>query len=200
MKGCIMFTDIKQSSMLWRKSPTSMFNALLKHNDLIESSIQKFKGMVVKSIGDSYMAYFKDTRSAVKCAIFIQNQDTLQVGNAILKIRIGIACGKLYQKNIFIQNCNLKDFFGHTVNVAARLEANVSPVGGIALCIIGKNKLPKEIERSILNKKFKIKPVEFKSVCKKKFSNHPLLGNECRLDSEIKGVGELQAFILYPTT
>ena len=175
-----------------------MFNALLKHNDIIEDAIINHKGLVVKNLGDSYMAYFDSISNAIECAIFIQKQPVINVAEDRICIRIGLACGRLYQKEYKIQNCKLVDFFGHTVNVAARLEANVSPIGGIAFSIIGKQVLSKELKNLIESKNFKIKPTEFKSFCKKKISNSPIYGNECRLTSDIKGVGDLQAFLLKP--
>lgn len=195
MKGAILFTDIKHSSFLWRQSPTSMYNALMFHNDFIERSIRGNKGKVIKNIGDSYMAYFDKLCDAVKAAMYIQSQPEIKVNKHSLRIRIGIACGKLYKKNIHIQGHDLIDFFGHTVNVAARLEANVSPVGGFAFAVVGSKNLPISVKKLIRGSDFSIHPIEFRKNCPHREISQPLLGNECRLESDLKGVGELQAFI-----
>jgi len=87
------------------------------HNRLIFPVIKKFKGKIVKTIGDAIMASFSRSEQAVKAAIAIQQmlqKTRRQDKNFGLKVRIGIHTGKAIVEH--------SDVFGDVVNVAARIE------------------------------------------------------------------------------
>ena len=196
MKGTILFTDIKQSSVLWRKFPEEMFKSLKKNDKRIKTNVEKFDGMIVKSIGDSIMAKFDNAELAVNAAIKILKYKPLSVGTMEIKLRIGICSGSFKKKVDIIQGCKLQDFFGHTVNVAARLESNVSPINGFGIGFMDTKDgaLPDNIKLIIKRAGFKIKEVLYKDKCPKKISK--VISTECRLANELKGVGNLRAFIV----
>ncbi len=200
MKGAILFTDIKQSSILWRKFPEEMFKALKSLDKRLKNSIEKNDGMIVKSIGDSVMAQFDDTRLAVKAVLKIQSYDPIRVGTMEMELRVGVTSGQFKKKTQIIQGCNLQDFFGHTVNVAARLESNVSPIGGFAIAFLDTKdgKMCDEIRLMIKKAKFKIKEVLYKDKCPRtRAKSLKILGAECRLADELKGVGDLRAYLVF---
>ena len=200
MKGAIVFTDIKSSSVLWRKFPEEMFKALKIHDRRMKNNIEKNDGMIVKHIGDSIMAQFDDVEQAIKAVLKIQSYDPIPVGTLEMNIRIGIASGRFKTKTQVIQGCNLQDFFGHTVNVAARLESNASPISGFAVAFLDTKdgKMCYEIEEMIKKADFEIKEILYKDKCPRSRAKAlKILGAECRLADELKGVGTLRAYLVF---
>lgn len=194
-KGVIMFTDIKSSSTLWKKYPNEIYLAINIHDQIIQGIIQQNKGMVVKPLGDSFMAYFDTKESAIKSAMSIQiylNENPILVGNEIMRIRIGLASGEMYYKYSNIQNCKMKDFFGNTVNTASRMESKVSEIGGFAIAFLDtKNQeMPKNVKK-MLSKKFKIRKIVYKDKCRKIDS---LVNSECKLIAQLKGIKPVKVY------
>ena len=114
-----MFTDIVDSTRYWDAEGDVNGRLMVdQHNQLVFPVIRKFKGKIIKTIGDSVMASFKSPEKAVRAAIGIQQalaEHRQQNENFNLKIRIGMHSGEaLIEKN---------DVFGDTVNVAARVES-----------------------------------------------------------------------------
>lgn len=114
----ILFTDIVDSTRYWDTKGDIKGRLMVdQHNRLVFPVIKKFKGKVIKTIGDSVMASFSSPENALRAAIGIQQSlDEYRNKNKRFKleIRIGMHTGKaLIEK---------KDVFGDTVNVAARVE------------------------------------------------------------------------------
>jgi len=114
----ILFTDIEGSTKHWESKGDIEGRIMIdQHNRLAFPVIRKYRGKVIKTIGDSIMASFKSPKNAIKAAIGIQQaieQHKEKNKRFKLKIRIGIHTGKaLVEKN---------DVFGDVVNVAARVE------------------------------------------------------------------------------
>jgi hypothetical protein len=86
-------------------------------------AVEEFKGIVVKTIGDSVMAEFTDPLHAVRAAIAIQERLLQQNQNLLeserLQIRIGINSGVGFRRG--------NDLFGEAVNVAARITKRSGP-------------------------------------------------------------------------
>ena len=53
-----LFTDIEGSTRLWQDCPTSMQQALSRHDDLLRHVIEMNEGHVFKTVGDSFYAAF----------------------------------------------------------------------------------------------------------------------------------------------
>jgi len=160
MKKCILFTDIKGSSNLWKKHPKKMLKALRTHNSQIRAVCRKYNGFIIKTIGDAYMIAFPDIYNGIDFAIqmsYLQVERPIIVGNSDkLEIRIGMCYGKVNQRRMIIQNKSLIDYFGTSVNVASRMESKVSQVGGFALCLEGKKKDDSKIVRYLNSKNIRI--------------------------------------------
>ncbi len=115
----IMFTDIVDSTRYW-DSQGDLNGRLMvdQHNRLVFPVIKRFKGNIIKTIGDSVMASFKTPENALRAAAGIQQSIEAyrrNHENFKLEVRIGLHTGEaLVEKN---------DVFGDTVNVAARVEA-----------------------------------------------------------------------------
>jgi class 3 adenylate cyclase len=114
----ILFTDIEDSTRYWDTRGDVNGRLMVDyHNRLIFPVIKKFKGKIIKTIGDSIMASFSRSEQAVKAAIGIQQilqKTRRQDKNFGLKVRIGIHTGKAIVEH--------NDVFGDVVNVAARIE------------------------------------------------------------------------------
>jgi len=114
----ILFTDIEDSTRYWDTRGDIDGRLMVDyHNRLIFPVIKKFKGKIIKTIGDSIMASFSRSELAVKAAIGIQQvlqKTRRQDKNFGLKVRIGIHTGKAIVED--------GDVFGDVVNVASRIE------------------------------------------------------------------------------
>lgn len=114
----ILFTDIEDSTRYWDTRGDIDGRLMVDyHNRLIFPVIKKFKGKIIKTIGDAIMASFSKSEQAVKAAIGIQQmlqKTRRQDKNFGLKVRIGIHTGKAIVEH--------SDVFGDVVNVAARIE------------------------------------------------------------------------------
>jgi len=98
---------------------------------LIEPSIKKHHGRIVRVVGDGLLVEFASVVDAVHCAVEVQRgmaARNVDVPEAVrIEFRIGINFGELIIDN--------GDFWGDGVNIAARLEALAEP-GGI--CVSGR--------------------------------------------------------------
>ena len=98
--------------------------------EVVEPQTRLFRGRIVDTAGDGWLAEFSSVTDAVQSSLAIQ--DAMWARNAGLprddrfEIRIGINLGEVV--------CEGASIFGNGVNVAARLEALAEP-GGI--CISG---------------------------------------------------------------
>jgi class 3 adenylate cyclase len=114
----ILFTDIVDSSRYWHQFGDVKGRMLVdQHNRLAFPLIEKYRGRIVKTIGDGIMAVFKRPENALKAAIGIQQilqkmRDADPSFN--VKVRIGLHTGNA----IVEQN----DVYGDAVNVAKRVE------------------------------------------------------------------------------
>jgi class 3 adenylate cyclase len=87
------------------------------HNRLISPVIKRYRGKIVKHIGDSIMASFKSPRNALQASIAIQQileKRRSEDAAFRLRVRIGIHAGKALVEG--------DDIFGDAVNLAARVQ------------------------------------------------------------------------------
>jgi len=115
----IIFTDIKGSAQHWEEQGDTQGRLMVdRHNRLAFPAIKKFRGKVIKTIGDGIMASFKKPENALKAAIAIQQvlENERKKDPAFqLMVRIGIHTG--------IAIIEPNDIYGDAVNVAARVES-----------------------------------------------------------------------------
>ena len=114
----ILFTDIVASVKHWDSHGDVVGRMMIDtHNRLIFPIIKKFRGKLVKTIGDALMLSFKKPVNAVKAATAIQQalQIERQKNKKFPKVRIGIHTGHaIVEKG---------DVFGDMVNIASRIES-----------------------------------------------------------------------------
>jgi adenylate cyclase len=91
--------------------------------ELIEPSLARHEGRLIKTTGDGAHAEFASPLAAVRCAVEIQ--DHLASGDGPLRLRIGLNLGDV----IVGQD---GDLYGDGINIAVRLEGIADP-GGILI-------------------------------------------------------------------
>ena len=120
----LMFTDLKGSTALYdRVGDAPAFHMVREHFAVLAKVVREHDGAIIKTIGDAVMAAFTDPAQAVRAALAIQA--TPPDG---LAIKLGLHSGPCVAVTL---NGRL-DYFGSTVNLAARLEG-LSQGGDIVL-------------------------------------------------------------------
>lgn len=117
----VLFTDLKGSTKLYEEIGDALAYADVKrHFDYLEKQIAAHKGTIVKTIGDSVMAVFITDDDALSAALAIQREmDELnQVLSHPISIKIGFHTGPV----IAVNANDVLDYFGRTVNLAARVQ------------------------------------------------------------------------------
>lgn len=207
-KQAIMFTDVKGSSKLWNIHKDGMFRALDQHEKVMERIVPKYKGEIIKTIGDSYMVGWsgKDALfNAISAGIDIQaelDKNPIMIKNKPLTIRMGISFGPLYKKKVNIQGKKLWDYFGNTVNTASRMESMVSDAGDLAFSFT--DSLDDIQEKKILelleSNNHKVNIIDYQHKCytgKRKRSGRLLSElqlHTCEPLSKLKGVDKVTAY------
>ncbi len=127
--AAILAADVVGYSRLMGDDEEGTLARLKAHRDeVIDPTIGKHNGRVVKLMGDGTLAEFASVVDAVRCAIDIQeamgerNADVPE--DRCIQLRIGINIG-----DIIIEG---DDIYGDGVNIAARLEGLAEP-GGVCL-------------------------------------------------------------------
>ncbi|HSE93546.1 MAG TPA: adenylate/guanylate cyclase domain-containing protein, partial [Methylomirabilota bacterium] len=119
----ILFSDIRGFTEYTEQyGDEAAYRVLRQHSALVRKEIEAFGGRVVKTQGDSFMVYFTTARAAILCAIGIQRSigdETVAQQDTRIAIGIGINTGEPIQEG--------GDFFGSTVNLAARICAVAGP-------------------------------------------------------------------------
>ena len=143
----IVFTDIRASTSIWENAPDGMSAGLKIHNRVMREVMAVFGGYEVKTIGDAFMIAFETTADGVNFALQVHEkllaadwpaslledapictpQDSLWGG---LTVRIGVNTGPVTVEQNTLTGRT--DYFGHTVNVASRLESTCMP-GAVAV-------------------------------------------------------------------
>ena len=138
----IVFTDIKNSTVLWETHPTAMQSAIRTHNDLMRRQLRIIGGYEVKTEGDAFMVSFPTATSALLWCFSVQSQlldaewpsevlssvhgqEALDAdGNRIfrgLSVRMGIHWGQPVCEPDPVTR--RMDYFGPMVNRASRISS-----------------------------------------------------------------------------
>ena len=118
-----LFTDLKGSTVMYeRLGDLNAYALVREHFALLERIVQDHSGAVVKTIGDAVMAVFSQPTDAISAALHIlKDVDRFNDGHDRpgIILKIGAHCGSSIAVTL---NENL-DYFGQTVNVAARVQS-----------------------------------------------------------------------------
>ena len=120
----LMFTDLKGSTALYdRVGDAQAFHMVREHFAVLAKTVREHDGAIIKTIGDAVMAAFADP--AKRCGRRWRSSPPRPEG---LAIKLGLHSGACVAVTL---NGRL-DYFGSTVNLAARLEG-LSQGGDIVL-------------------------------------------------------------------
>jgi len=126
----LLFSDLQGSTALYERVGDAVaFNMVREHFALLAGVVRDHDGAVVKTIGDAVMASFGDPADAVKAALAMQARiaNFGEKGHELV-LKLGVHVGPSVVVNL---NDRL-DYFGSTVNMAARLQGQ-SAGGDIVL-------------------------------------------------------------------
>lgn len=113
----LMFTDLRNSTRLYRRiGDAPAFGRVREHFQILEQAIASEGGSIVKTMGDSVMAAFRHPVAALR-AVWNAQTKIAEFGEPTLWLKVGMHKGPCIVVNL---NDRL-DYFGSTVNIAARL-------------------------------------------------------------------------------
>jgi class 3 adenylate cyclase len=119
----LLFTDLKGSTAMYeRLGDLNAYALVREHFALLGAAVQEHSGAIVKTIGDAVMAVFSRPTDAVSAALHILGEIeryNAEHGTPSVILKIGAHCGPSIAVTL---NENL-DYFGQTVNVAARVQS-----------------------------------------------------------------------------
>ncbi|MGH6944443.1 MAG: tetratricopeptide repeat protein [Geminicoccaceae bacterium] len=126
--AAILFADVHGYSRLMSKNEERTYHRLTQAIGLIRSLIGDYGGQVVQTAGDGVLALFDSAPQALGFAVAIQrefrNEAVWNADDEPIFFRMGINLGE-----VLLGNGNIQ---GHSVNVAARIQALARP-GGICV-------------------------------------------------------------------
>ncbi|KRR11517.1 adenylate cyclase [Bradyrhizobium jicamae] len=119
-----MAADVVGYSALMQRAEEATYAAFERlKREVIEPSLSRHDGRLIKTTGDGALAEFASPSAAVRCAV--EMQESIASGRSSLKLRIGVNLGEV------IVGAD-GDLFGDGINIAVRLEGAADP-GGILI-------------------------------------------------------------------
>ncbi|HSJ38182.1 MAG TPA: adenylate/guanylate cyclase domain-containing protein [Planococcus sp. (in: firmicutes)] len=117
----ILFTDLQGSTSLYETvGDATAYGQVNKHFDFLTKWIGTNRGSVVKTIGDAVMAVFHLPEDGLRAAL--QIQENLVEFNRNKKEPIVLKVGLHSGPAIAVTSNDRLDYFGRTVNLAARIQ------------------------------------------------------------------------------
>ena len=134
--AAILAADVVGYSALMERAEEATYAEFERlKREVIEPSLSRHDGRLIKTTGDGALAEFASPSAAVRCATEIQER--IASGQSSLKLRIGVNLGEV------IVGAD-GDLFGDGINIAVRLEGVADP-GGILIS----EKVYSEVERKL---------------------------------------------------
>jgi adenylate cyclase len=122
--AAILAADVVGYSALMQRAEEATYAEFERlKRELIEPSLSRHDGRLIKTTGDGALAEFASPSAAVRCAVEIQ--ESIASGRSPLKLRIGVNLGEVI---VAVDG----DLFGDGINIAVRLEGVADP-GGILI-------------------------------------------------------------------
>ena len=119
----LLFTDVQGSTALYERiGDMKAFDLVRMHFGYLRECIARNSGALVKTIGDAVMASFVDPLDALRAALDMRAQIArfnAEAGGDLIGVKIGLHAGACLAVTL---NDRL-DYFGQTVNIAARVQA-----------------------------------------------------------------------------
>lgn len=116
----VVFTNIANYTLSTAKaSREELVQLIHNHETHTKQIFEPYGGVLVKNLGDSFMAIFDSASSAIKACLEIV-ESTISLGDQELAIRASLATGDVEEIG--------EDYFGEAVNLSARINSKV-PAG-----------------------------------------------------------------------
>ncbi len=120
----VLFTDIKGSTAYFERFGDAAGLVMVNRcNALMSKAVERHRGRVIKTIGDSIMAAFEDNFEAIAAAIEMQQALAADNVSKAEDHRVSVRIGINYGSGIVKSN----DVYGDVVNVASRVEGAAAP-------------------------------------------------------------------------
>lgn len=120
----LLFSDLVGSTALYeRVGDARAFAIVEEHFRLMADAIRKHGGAIIKTMGDAVMASFMGEKEAIAAARdMIEMHDAAHPEEEGLGVKIGVYAGPC----LAVRANDRLDYFGTTVNLAARLQAQAA--------------------------------------------------------------------------
>src|SRR6516164_1850241 len=119
--AAILAADVVGYSALMQRAEEATYAEFERlKREVIEPSLSRHDGRLIKTTGDGALAEFASPSAAVRCAVEIQ--ESIASGRSSFKLRIGVNLGEV------IVGAD-GDLFGDGINIAVRLEGTADPGG-----------------------------------------------------------------------
>ncbi|MEK7484685.1 MAG: DUF5939 domain-containing protein [Planctomycetota bacterium] len=118
----LLFTDLKGSTELYDQTGDLFaYQLIQKHFSILSRMVRKHSGAIIKTMGDAIMASFSVPFDGVCAALDMMKE--MEVFNEELKKHsLGLKIG-LHEGSTLAVNADARlDYFGQTVNIAARVQ------------------------------------------------------------------------------
>jgi class 3 adenylate cyclase len=119
----LVFTDLKGSTALYERiGDLNAFSLVQQHFERLTDVTVRHNGAIIKTLGDAIMAAFNTPLDAVKAALAMQTETTRfneASAERDLILKVGLHRGAA----IAVTLNERLDYFGQSVNIAARIEA-----------------------------------------------------------------------------
>lgn len=114
----VLFTDLQGSTAIYeRVGDLRAYDLVRRHFAALRALVAAEGGAVVKTIGDAVMASFADPLWAMRAAVRMSHEIGA-LGEEDLQLKIGLHSGPC----IAVELNERLDYFGRTVNIAARVQ------------------------------------------------------------------------------
>ncbi|HEX2909214.1 MAG TPA: adenylate/guanylate cyclase domain-containing protein [Chloroflexia bacterium] len=121
----LLFTDLTGSTAFYvRRGDPFAYSLVREHFAILRRVVDKAGGAIVKTIGDAVMAVFITEKAGIEAALEAQKQiEAFNEAHALphqdlFMLKIGVHCGP----SIYVSLDERLDYFGTTVNTAARIQ------------------------------------------------------------------------------
>ena len=122
--AAILAADVVGYSALMERAEEATYAEFERlKTELIEPSLSRYEGRLIKTTGDGALAEFASPLAATRCAV--EMQDHLASGGSSLRLRVGLNLG-----DVIVGHDG--ELYGDGINIAVRLEGIADP-GGILM-------------------------------------------------------------------
>ena len=119
----LLFTDLAASTAMYTTmGDAAAYRVVSDHFETLRAVIDRNRGAVVKTIGDAIMAAFSDEDDALRAGVeslaAVEAWRQERAERRVTHVKVGVYAGPCYA----VQANGVLDYFGQTVNLAARLQ------------------------------------------------------------------------------